>query len=106
MKLKVNRELKDGLYHIAFAVSDFSPDEVKKMQGFGVPLIDILHGTPSGRQGLKLQITQVAPGYRASFPAEEQAKAYEDKVVSQIREAMKSLRERTDEFTSEQEVEV
>ena len=106
MKLRITRELKDGLYHIAFAVSNFSPDELKKMQGFGVPVIDILRGVPSSHQSLKLQLSQISPGYKAGFLQEEQARTYESRVVAQIRSVMKTLRERMDEFTSAQEVDV
>jgi hypothetical protein len=53
-----------------------------------------------------MPLTQISPNYRAGFPAEEQARTYENQVVSQIREAMKRLRERSDDFTSTQEVDV
>lgn len=107
MKLTVSRQLSEGYYYVAFAVSDFTPDEVKKMESFGVPQINILQGGPPGaRQAYKLQITRVSPSYKASFPNDEEAKKYEENVVTQIRQAMKSLRERTDDFTSTAQVDV
>jgi hypothetical protein len=107
MKLTVSRQLSEGYYYVAFAVSDFTPDEVKKMESFGVPLINILQGGPPGaRAAYKIQLTRVSPSYRASFPAEEDAKKYEEAVVMQIREAMKTIRERTDDFTSTAQVDV
>lgn len=35
MKLKVNRQLSGGLYHVDFSVGDFSSEEVAKMGSFG-----------------------------------------------------------------------
>jgi hypothetical protein len=109
MKLKVNRELNGGLYSVDFSVGEFTPDEVQKMRSFGVPKIDVLLGGPppnTVRQAYKVQITGITPQYKANFATEEEAKAYEERVVTQIREAMKSLRERKDDFSSSQEVDV
>jgi hypothetical protein len=109
MKLKVNRELNGGLYSVDFSVGEFTPDEVQKMRSFGVPRIEVYMGGPpptAVRQSYQLQITGITPQYKANFATEAQAKDYEERVVAQIREAMKSLRERKDDFSSFQEVDV
>jgi hypothetical protein len=106
MKLIVHRQLSGGIYVVDFSVSDFTPEEVKKMESFGVPVINMMHDGPNNRRPLRLQLTRMAPQFRASFLAEDEAKAYEDQVVTQIRAAMQTLRERKDEFTSTQEVDV
>lgn len=106
MKLKVDRQLSGGLYHVAFTVSDFTPEELSKMASFGVPTARILLGPPNGRQTYKLLVTQIASQYKASFPTEEEAKKYEQEVVTEVSEGMKSLRARKDDYSSTQEVEL
>jgi hypothetical protein len=106
MKVIVNRQLAGALYHVSFKVSDFTPDELQKMQSFGVPIIDIAVGFP-GRVGRsKVPVTGIAENMKIAFSTEQDARAYEETVLGQIREAMKSLRERKDDFTSSAEVNI
>lgn len=106
MKLRVNRVLSGGLYTVDFSVGDFSADEVTRMKSFGIPVINMMTGSPNGRQPLRTQITRITPQFAMSFATEDEAKKYETEVVSQIREAMKAIRQRTDDFSSAQEVEI
>ena len=106
MKIKVHRQLSGGLYHVGFTVSDFTPEEVAKMGSFGTPLIRILHGPPNGRKAFKVVVTQIGTNYKPSFDTEQEAKTYEAEVVAEIREAMKAIRERKDDFSGTQEVDV
>ncbi|MFZ0199616.1 MAG: hypothetical protein WB523_05890 [Candidatus Sulfotelmatobacter sp.] len=106
MKLKVNRQLSGGLYHVDFSVGDFSSEEVAKMGSFGTPIVSLLSGNPDARKAFKVRVTQVSPNYKASFVTDEEAKQYEEDVVTAIRNAMKAIRERSDDFTSTQEVDI
>jgi hypothetical protein len=107
MKLKVNRQLSAGTYSVDFSVGDFTADEVKKMESFGIPRITVLQGSEPGvKQAYKVQLTKISPQFRAGFGVEAEAKKYEEEVVAEIRKAMKALRERTDDFSSTQEVDV
>ena len=106
MKVTVNRELRGGLYYVSFKVSDFAPEEVQKMQSFGVPLIKITTGGPGSYQKVPIRLTQIDDKYKGGFASEVEAKKNEEEVMLQIREAMAFLRERRDDFTSTEEVKV
>jgi hypothetical protein len=107
MKLKVNRKLTNGNYLVDFTATDFTPSEISKMESFGIPTVDVYHIGPSGgRVASRVPITKLAPQYRASFSKQEDATAYEERIVGQIRDAMKTLRERKDDFSSDSEVDV
>jgi hypothetical protein len=109
MKLTVNRLLNGGIYGVQFSVSDFTPDEVKKMESFGIPRVEVLVGGPmpnTSIQPYRMQITKLSPQHKANFLAEDEAKNYEEKVVTEIREKMKELRARTDDFSSTHEVDI
>jgi hypothetical protein len=106
MKVKVNRRLSAGYYHINFEVSDFTSDEIQKMGSFGVPQINIqIGGGPnSGRTALKVALNQISGKLGAGFSTEAEAKKYEDDVFKQIRSAVQRLRESEDKFSSSEEV--
>jgi len=106
MKVKVNRRLTGGFYHISFNVSDFTSEEIQKMESFGVPNINIKFG---GGPNMTIQarahpLNQINGSFDAAFPTEEDAKKYEEGVVEQIRSAVQRLRERQDKFSSSEEV--
>lgn len=66
MKVTVNRQLTAGIYYVSFKVGEFSPDEVAKMQSFGVPNIPIKDGLPPPQQKtVLLPITQIGDKFRA-----------------------------------------
>jgi len=107
MKVTVNRELKNGLYSVRFAVSDFTPDELQKMQSFGIPVIQVkLNVAPAGVRNAQIGITQFNANIVASFALEDEANKYQEEIVQQLRNAMAALRGRKDDFTSTQEVNI
>jgi hypothetical protein len=106
MKVTVNRQLSSGQYIVRFGVSDFSPDELAKMNSFGIPVIQVLQLAAGIRQNFNISITQLNPNLIMSFPTEEEARKYEANVLDQISKVMKSLREGKDGFTSTQEVNI
>jgi hypothetical protein len=107
MKVIVNRRLASGLYWLDFAVSDYTPEELKKMESFGVPTLDILFGpNPGQRQPVKLPMTQLSQQHKVNFPTAKEATEYEQRVVNQIRSLMQALRERKDDYSSTEEVSI
>jgi hypothetical protein len=107
MKVKVNRELNGGKYHVNFEVGDFTPDELAKMSSFGIPIINLVWTAAQG--GLissGLPMTKVGKIYDAGFDTEQMAQEYVDDVVKQLRVAIQRLRESKDDFSSSQEVEL
>ncbi len=106
MKITVNRELKGGVFYVSFRIGDFTPDELQKMQSFGVPSVPIKAGVGPKAIPYILGVNQVSEKFKAGFSTEEEAKQYEDGVLSRVREEMKQLRERTDNFTSTAEVDI
>lgn len=105
MKVKVNRQLSSGDYHVNFEVADFTPEEVTKMGSFGVPRINLQWQSKStGRMAGHIPLTQISKGYDAVFNTETDAKKYEEGVLSEIRAAMQRLRESQDKFSSSEEV--
>ena len=103
MKVKVNRLLTGGKYHVNFEVGDFTPGELGKMSSFGVPLIN-LRWFANGQNAGRIAINQISKAYNAIFGSEQQAKEYEASVLDEIRSAMEQLRESKDEFSSSEEV--
>jgi hypothetical protein len=104
MKVKVNRLLSAGLYHINFVVGDFTSDEVAKMGSFGVPQIRLVWGIPGSRSTANVPLSRINQEYDSVFASEEEAKQYEETVLNQIRDSMKRLRESQDKFSSSDEV--
>jgi len=106
MKVKVNRQLTAGKYHVNFSITDFSSEEREKMSSFGVPMIDVRWNAGNTQNSGSVLLTQIDPSFNAVFAIEQAAKAYEARVLEQIREKMQVLREREDDFTSSDEVEL
>ena len=105
MKVKINRALESGRYAVSFDVTDFTPDELKKMESFGVPNIRLTYRTTSGSVSQNwIPLVQVSKSLIASFTTEAEAKEYEKGVVDQLRGAVKQLRERQDTYSSSEEV--
>jgi hypothetical protein len=67
MKVKVNRVLTSGKYHVSFDVSDFSAVEVAKMQSFGVPGIKLRFTANNAPGSAVFPITQVSKRLDAIF---------------------------------------
>src|SRR5712672_3100739 len=100
MKVKVNRQLSAGAYHVNFEVADFASEELKKMGSFGVPQIQLQWTNPAiGRMNAAIPLNQISKQYNAVFLTEAEAKKYEDGVLTQIRSAMQRLRESQDKFS-------
>ena len=106
MKIKVNRRLNAGLYHVNFEVGDFSREEIQKMGSFGVPqiLIKIGGNMTSAPTGIQHPLNQMNSTFDAAFVNEAEAKKYEESVLSQVRSALERLRESQDKFSSSEEV--
>lgn len=104
MKIKVNRLLSAGKYHVNFEVSDFTPEEISKMASFGIPQVDLRSATQVGQQVMRVPLTQINKNYNAVFALERMAKEYEEAVLTKIRTEMDRLRASKDEFSSSDEV--
>jgi hypothetical protein len=106
MKVKVNRQLSGGKYHVNFEVSDFTPEELGKMASFGVPMISLRWGAPPQLSAGSVAITQINKTQDATFSVQEEATKYEAAVLGSIESSMRRLRESKDEFSSSREVEL
>jgi hypothetical protein len=106
MKARVNRSLQGGIYNVSFAFSDFTQEELTKMKSFGVPTVQVKVGLPPKQATVNIAINQVQQAHVASFISEEEAKNYENVVLSQAKAGMDALRQRKDEFTSTAEVDI
>jgi hypothetical protein len=105
MKVTVSRALQNGVYHVKFAVTDFSADELAKMKSFGVPIIKMKWGgVTSSMSAAGVPMTAIGVQYDAGFGTEEEAKAYEQDILVQLRAALQYLREKKDDFSSAEEV--
>jgi hypothetical protein len=106
MKLKVNRKLSGGYYHVNFQVADFTSDEVQKMASFGVPQIALRWGGGPGNPNYTgpIALNQISTQHDAAFQVEDEAKKYEENVLNQIRAAVQRLRDSQDKFSSSEEV--
>jgi hypothetical protein len=108
MKATVYRQLSGGLYYVSFKVGDFTDDDRKKMESFGIPLLKIKSYSPQHKQNIPINqpLTNIAESLKGAFTSEDEAKKYEVEVMRQIREAATSLRERKDAFTGTDEVDI
>ncbi|MGD1106113.1 MAG: hypothetical protein ABR865_03650 [Terracidiphilus sp.] len=106
MRVKVNRLLSAGKYHVNFEVGDFTPEELAKMSSFGVPMIGLRWASQAGSSAGSIALNQISKAYDAIFVSEQEAKKYEEGVLAQIRVTMERLRTSKDEFSSSQEVEL
>jgi len=106
MKARVSRTLQNGVYQVSFAFSDFTADELAKMKSFGVPAIQLKIGPLGGIQAINLPLTQVNPNFAASFLSEAEAKNYEAGVLAQAKAGIEAIRQRKDDFSSTQEVDI
>jgi hypothetical protein len=104
MKVIVHRQLAGGQYIVRLAVSDFTPEEVAKMNSFGIPTIQMRNQGGGMNKLLGVPLTQVNPNVVATFLTEQLANEYQEEVLNQIRQAMASLRGRKDDFSSTNEV--
>jgi len=96
---------------VRFAVTDFTAEELSKMQSFGVPIIRLMRliniaGRGITRQNFNQGVTQINENSVMQFDTEAEANDYEKDVLEQIRQVMTSLRDRKDEFTSSEEVDI
>jgi|ERR1039457_3586659 hypothetical protein len=106
MKITVNRRLNGGIYWVGFKVGELTQEEVHKMQSFGIPTVPLTTGVPPQQTAAAIAINKVTENFQAGFRTEQEAKAYEDKILSHVRKVMKDLREKQDGFTSTAEVDV
>jgi hypothetical protein len=105
MRVTVIRALRGGVYYVGFKVGEFTAEEREKMERFGVPGIAIRAGGPPALP-TTAALTQLTPNLTGGFANEAEAKDYEGRVLSQVRKKMESLRERKDDFTSAEEVNI
>lgn len=106
MKATVTRTLQNGVYSVSFAFSDFTQEELAKMRSFGIPAVQVRTGPP-GAQGVNnIPITIINPNFVAGFSTEQEAKNYETNVLAQAKAGIEAIRQRKDEFSSTNEVEI
>jgi len=106
MKVKVNRQLSAGQYHVNFEVAGFTTDELSKMSSFGIPLINLRWGAGNAVTKGRIALNKIVSGYDMAFPREEDAREYETQVLAEIKAAMEQLRASKDVFTASDEVEL
>jgi hypothetical protein len=107
MKVSVNRQLRGGEYFVSFKVGDFTPDELARMESFGVPGVLLTFIIASGqRVDRPIAINKISQNYLASFPTEEEARQYELRVLNDLRQAIAVIRQLKDGYTSSEEVDV
>lgn len=106
MKVKVHRQLANGVYQVAFDISDFTPEELKKMSSFGVPKVSVQYFGNSGMNIRRdLPLNKVTRDWVANFDDEKAARSYEAEVLAQVKNTVTSLRLKRDLFSSSDEVE-
>jgi hypothetical protein len=104
MKVKVNRQLSAGKYHVNFEVGDFATEEIAKMSSFGVPTITLRWTINNANSLGPVGLTQINRGLDAIFDSEQAAKKYQEDVLAQIKAAIERLRGSKDEFSASEEV--
>ena len=67
------------------------------------PLVPTVPLANAGPVHVKIPITEISK-FSSSFGAEEDARAYETRILEEIKEKMNALRERKDSFTATEEI--
>jgi hypothetical protein len=107
MKVRVNRALSAGSYHVNFEVSDFTPQEVEKMQKFGVPAVQLRRAAAGGANTvMSVPLNEINRRIDATFNDEQEAVKYEEGVLRQVKAGVQRLRDSEDKFSSSNEVEI
>lgn len=106
MRITVNRQLSGGYYRVGFGVTDFTAEELAKMRSFGVPTVKIVVSSGGSTYNVDQRITEMNSATIAIFGTEEKANEYIQRVLNDVRGAMAMLREKKDEFTSTDQVEI
>jgi hypothetical protein len=106
MKVTVTKRLQAGTYFVSFNFSDFTPEELAKIKSFGAPIVQVRAGSEPGHQVFNVPINAVNSNFNAGFLTEEQAKTYENAVLNQAKTGMEKLRQRKDDFSDVNEVEI
>lgn len=104
MKVKVNRQLGSGQYSVSFDVGEFTPEEIEKMNKFGVPTINVKFMSQGSQKNGRIALTQLTSNLVAIFSDEADAVEYQSALLTSIKQAIDSVRMREDNFTGSEEV--
>lgn len=105
MKVRVSRFMRSGVCFIGFQSIDISPEDREKFQKFGTPAVQILMGS-GPRIAIPVIISALDAGQTAGFANPEEATAYEQRILNEVKNLYDSIRSKRDEFTSTHEVEL
>lgn len=107
MKIRVNKSVTGGRYRISFQATEFTEQERAQFSKFGIPTVVLLIGSEdTSLYKYQAPVTGLKDDHAAVFKTPEAAKAYETKIVNDIREAVEKVRGRRDDFTSIDEVSI
>ena len=94
MKFLMSKELQQGKYHVRIALSEFSEDDQKKANKFGMPNLDIMLQDGTVRSIPINRINQIPP---YGFNNQKAADGYEIKLkddISKLKEAWSTLEDK------------
>lgn len=101
LKLTVKKRLSKGIYWVEFVSGELSEVEKRQIDKFGAPSVGISYGDPEHLAQRAFSIHEIDDSHSAGFRTAEEACAYANTIVSEVREKLSALMKETDEFTSE-----
>ena len=105
MKIRASRFIRGGTYFVSFQAVDFTADDNDRFQKFGVPMVQILVGS-GPRATIAVPINALAPQQTAGFTNPDEAKQYEERILTDVKALYSAVRDKKDEFTDTREVQL
>jgi hypothetical protein len=99
MRLKVTKLLKAGEYHIALENVDFSEEETRKIEKFGMPFVDFSSDGLGTRRLDEISLT-----LKCQNP--EEAEEVIGKIKQTVKDRLTELASQVDTFSGEEVVEM
>jgi len=106
MKVRVEKELKNGIYQLKFYATDFADEERTRFEIFGVPKISLKKQDSDGNVEWRSVSLTHLQYHACTFADAEDANQFEQQALEEIRQKMTELRQRKDDFTSTDEVDL
>lgn len=103
MKFKIQKERKFGEFLVGFIASDFTDEEIRKMETFGVPQINI---KPREAYFNKLWVNQLPLNilnHNFKFESDAAAEEFIAKITEEVKTKMQELKDREDNFSGSDE---
>lgn len=106
MKVKIQKELKQGSYIVTVTVFDLTEEDQKRMEKFGFPSISVAPKWVSYRGRTVTEVPINDMSYIFVFPNEGEANTFADSMRRRIENAITDLKSKRDTFTNDETIDL